>query len=699
MLVAAVILALYATTFFADTESIGAALGIDMIGAILAGIAFVGGLTATIWAPEKPSFSLSFGVYAVLAIMTGALIFTTGGTSSPFIALWMLIAIFAGIFGAWALAPMFIATIAYLIWQFTSGTLEREAIITVILTGQLPLILSFIIWHRKASTSGSEKTYTRKLANELSAVSNKSEVVINAIADGVVALNAQGTIQLFNPSAEHITGWTQTDALNLDYKSILKLLDKNDKELTPASDPIAQTLALNKEMAANLNMITNSGKKILVSVIASPVGQPGSGVIVVFRDITKEKREERQQAEFISTAAHEMRTPVASIEGYLGLALNPNTAQVDEKAKTYIGKAQESVQHLGRLFQDLLDISRAEDGRLQNNPKAVDVVAFVHEITETFRQKASEKGLHFIFKPQPDNEEKAGERRLNPVYYANVDNDHLREVITNLIDNAIKYTPNGDVTIDIGGDSEHVQISVADSGIGIPKEDQSHLFQKFYRVDSTDTREIGGTGLGLYLCRRLVETMNGRIWVESEYKRGSTFYVEVPRISHEEATRLIEAASIQKEREAQAATTQGAVEQPQFEPAKVTSQAAQPVSLPSPTPQQIPPQPPIAPQSQQQTQAPPQLATPYPAAPQHTQTTPQPTQQPANGSAYTNVPVAAVAQQLQQSRTAAQAQPRPVQQPTYYSQRTSAQRVNIPLSNIEQNPSQYVRPRNTPPRG
>lgn len=678
---AAVILLLYASTFFTGADSIGAALGIDGLGAGLAGIACITGIVATIWAPEKPSFWLSFGVYAVLAIMTGALIATTGGVGSPFIALWMLVAIFAGIFGAWALGSMFIATIVYLVWQFTGGNLEKEAIITVALAGQLPLVISFVIWHRKGKASGNgEKTYTSKLASELSEVSNKSEVVISAIADGVMALNAQGVVQLFNPSAEHITGWPQGDAINLDYKSVLKLLDKNDKELTPATDPIAQALATNQEVATNtLSLETRAGKKLLASVIASPIGQPGSGVIVVFRDITKEKREERQQAEFISTAAHEMRTPVASIEGYLGLALNPSTAQIDEKAKTYIGKAQESVQHLGRLFQDLLDISRAEDGRLQNNPKVVNVVAFVREIAEQLRPKAQEKGLHYIFKPQPDGSEQAGERRLNPVYYANVDNDHLREVIANLIDNAIKYTPNGDVTIDIGGDNDHVVVSVRDSGIGIPKEDQPHLFQKFYRVDNSDTREIGGTGLGLYLSRRLIETMNGRIWVESEYKQGSTFYVELPRISHEEATRLIEAVSIQKEREAQLASSPGVVSAP------ATPSAQAPVE-PTPAPQQ-PIMPPVAMQPQIQSE-PIQQAQIPPSASRPSQT----------DEAYTNTPIAAVAQQLQQSRATPQAS-RPSMQTSYSSQRPIQPGQNIPISSIEQNPNQYLRRRMPPPRG
>ena len=128
------------------------------------------------------------------------------------------------------------------------------------------------------------------------------------------------------------------------------------------------------------------------------------------------------------------------------------------------------------------------------------------------------------------------------MFYANVDNDHLREVLNNLVENAIKYTPSGDVIVDVTGDNDHVRVSIKDSGIGIPREDIPHLFQKFYRVDNTATREIGGTGLGLYLCRRLAEVMGGRIWVESEFKKGSTFYLELSRTDRDTAMRLIDAA-------------------------------------------------------------------------------------------------------------------------------------------------------------
>ncbi|MCA9340486.1 MAG: HAMP domain-containing histidine kinase, partial [Candidatus Saccharibacteria bacterium] len=218
------------------------------------------------------------------------------------------------------------------------------------------------------------------------------------------------------------------------------------------------------------------------------------------------------------------------------------TAKIDDKAREFIMKAHASAQHLGRLFQDLLDVTKAEDGRLSNNPKVIDLVVFVNGVIEELKVKAEEKKLRLFFKPATDDTQ-GSLRTVEPVFFVNLDADHLHEVLSNLIENAIKYTPAGEVLIEIKGDEERVVVSITDSGIGIPTEDIPHLFQKFYRVDNSDTREIGGTGLGLYLCRRLVETMGGRIWVESEYKKGSTFSIELPRITHTEATHLIDLAA------------------------------------------------------------------------------------------------------------------------------------------------------------
>jgi two-component system, OmpR family, sensor histidine kinase VicK len=537
-------------------------------------------------------------MYGVLVVTSAALVLTTGGTDSPFVALWMTLSVFAGIFGFYGLLPLFLALMAYLFFNFFINSLGSDAVGVILFAGELPLVISYLIWHSKATEEVSDKRAYQALASELSQVAGKSEVVINAIADGVIALDSQGAIQLINPAAQKIIGWGKQDALTLNYRSVLKLIDSNDTELNAANDPIIKVLATNERLIDNnLKLMTSSGKKILVSVVVSPIGQIGSGVIVVFRDITKERAEEREQAEFISTASHEMRTPVASIEGYLGLALNPATAQIDAKARDYITKAHEASQHLGRLFKDLLDVSRAADGRLSNNPKITDVVAFVQNIALGMMLAAEQKGLRLYFKPQPadstvEEDYRISDRHISPIFYVNADNDHLREVVSNLIENAIKYTPQGSITVDVTGDKDRVVISITDSGIGIPVEDMPHLFQKFYRVDNSATREIGGTGLGLYLCRRLMEAMNGRIWAESQYKQGSTFFVELPRIDHTEAMRLLEVAAAKaEEKPSEIVSTSEpqlitpSVQQSITQPQPVAPLAPQPTAPPiSPTP-------------------------------------------------------------------------------------------------------------------
>ncbi len=649
-----IILGLYAWVRFANgTEIIGQGLLVSDSAAILAGTSFILATISCLWVPKRFPAGFSFLAYITLVSMTAVLIVTNGGGQSPFIVLWVLGAVFAGVFGVFGLLPMVLAPLGYLIWLFLNAGLTQPEIAAVLLAAVLPLVLSYLTWVVRSDSAHNPNRSYQQLASELSQVSGKAEVVINAITDGVVALNNQGTIQLINPAAQQLIGWGRHDAVMLSYKSVLKFTDSKGAELTPATDPVSRALVTNQEIqTSDLTLITNSGKKLFVSLIITPVGQPGSGIIIVFRDITKEKTEEHQQAEFISTASHEMRTPVAAIEGYLGLALNPATAQIDAKAHEYITKAHEAAEHLGRLFQDLLDVSKAEDGRLSNNPSVVDVVAFTQDIIQGLRPKAEAKGLHMIFKPQPDDvAAEITTRRLNPVFYVSVDNDHLREVIANLVENAIKYTPQGTVIIDVGGDSEHVVVTVEDSGIGIPAEDQPHLFQKFYRVDNSDTREIGGTGLGLYLCRRLTEAMDGRIWVESQYKQGSTFFVELPRLSHEDAMRMIEAMSSKKEG-------------PDVRPTA-------PAAL----------QPSVAP----------------------TTTTPSPIV-PTDESAYVNPPAGVIAAQLSAtplSSTATNDTNTTESAASFAAQTSDDKSANPSLATIEQNPDQYLRrPRtvNVPPR-
>lgn len=656
--VAAALSGLFAWGYFGGTNALNHALTVPLISGGLAAFTLVAVILSYFTASFqhlKQSAALN---YALLVATIVALIIQTGGITSSYIGLFVAALSFAGFFGLAGVVAGTSAFAVFITQQYLNNALGEGQVVLVSVLCALPLVCSFILWSRSSQHVDEETKEDRsyhELANELSQVAGKSDVVINAISEGVLALNSQGTIELINPAAEQLLGWGKHDALTLSYKSILKMKDAKNQDVVGINDPVAQVLADNKPIKNdNFSIVTNSGKTFIASITVNPVGQLGQGVIVVFRDITAEKSDERQRAEFISTASHEMRTPVASIEGYLGLALNPQTATIDAKARDFITKAHESAQHLGRLFSDLLDVSKADDSRLKNDPKIVDVVPFVHDIVQGLTPKAIEKGLRVLYKPMPDGagpSEHDSARKLNPVYYANVDNDHLREVVQNLVENAIKYTLKGEVIVDVSGDENHVVVSVADTGIGIPREDQTHLFQKFYRVDNSDTREIGGTGLGLYLCRRLAETMGGRIWVESEYKRGSTFFVEVPRTDHDDAQRLIEQASLGTAPEPEPApeiildrqqAPLGAPVQVQA-PSYAASVSAEPAPLAAP----------VAP-------APAPVAPPAPAAPQVTPIVP--TTLPEPQVLRTNVPAP------------------PVRQAP----------VNTPLTAIEANPSQYI---------
>ena len=637
--------------------------------------------------PHRSSSSQLIKLGYILMVLTSLYtVFATGDVNSPFIALWLLVSIFPAIFGLSVFIPVVLATNIYLAYLYFFNIVSMSELPIFIIAFELPLAVSFLIWRkgvkRASLASQTEKDPTFKaLAKELSAVSNQSDIVINAIADGVIAVDGQGIVQLINPAAQRIIGWGKQDALKLDYRSVLQLFNAKNAEVKEDADPIQKCLHTNETVETDdLQLATTSGKKLMASLLVSPIGQIGSGAIVVFRDITNQRKDERQQAEFISTASHEMRTPVAAIEGYIGLALNPATATIDDKAKMYLGKAHESAQHLGRLFQDLLDISKAEDGRLDNDPRVIDLVAYMRDITASFNHMASTKGLILLYKPDTSS---STDQRVTPAFFVHADPDHIREVTANLIENAIKYTKSGDVTVNVIGDDERAEVAITDTGIGIPQEDIPHLFQKFYRVDNTDTREIGGTGLGLYLCRRLVETMGGRLWVTSDYGRGSTFHVELPRMSNIEAMRAIESATPEETEmkfHAKASFLAGEEEAAAIKQATTTpSKPAVATPAPAPVAPAVSTTPAAAPQTPITIQvmpseptAPAPATTPAPPAPaaapvaQPAPVAPAPTPAPQPTSTPTSVPIISIFE----DGTVASTAPKPTQ-PTAPAPRTT----------------------------
>lgn len=428
-----------------------------------------------------------------------------------------------------------------------------------------------------------------------------AELALNSIHDGVIIANKNGIVKFINPAAISMTECGSLEnAINLDYGLLLKLQSKEGRELSDAENPLVQAMSNGQPLDHFTACLigTQSGKVIPISVSVIPVNQGDR--IITFRNITKELAEEGEQAEFISTASHEMRTPVATIDGYLSLALNPQTAAIDERARGYLSAAQAASKHLGKLFQDLLDVTKLDDGRIRPRLVPLEMVGAVKQIADAHAMRASEAKISYRF--GSDNPASfSSPRHLEQVAYGFVDPDFLREIMDNLIDNAIKYTPaGGSIYVNARGDGDRVLINVTDTGIGISSDDIGHIFQKFYRADNSDTREIGGTGLGLYLVKQRAEAMGGRVWAESGFGEGSTFFVSLPRITGEEYEKRMIVIRNQQALAAQPATPVAPAAPATLAPitpATPTAPPAVPVSPPAPAaPAQPQPQPQTQPQ-------------------------------------------------------------------------------------------------------
>lgn len=376
------------------------------------------------------------------------------------------------------------------------------------------------------------------------------KVIVDSIDDGVVLIDKHRNIQLINPGAATICGWSIDEATGINVSNVIKLV--NDKgELDIDKENVFDKVFNTGQPFRQATFLTNRSQKLIpLSLGVTPLidhEKRVTAAIAVFRDVSLEKAQEQQRVDFISTASHEMRTPVATIEGYLELALNEKVATIDSRARSYLDKAHSSALHLGQLFQDLLTSAKAEDGRLTSHPTAIEITEFLENLVKDLSFSAAKKGLSTEFVVGSNNvvntARDSGVKVIKPLYFVYADPDRLREVITNLYDNAVKYTEEGKVSIGLTANDQVVQFHIRDTGLGIPPEDIPHLFQKFYRIDNSATRTIGGTGLGLFICRKIVELYNGRVWVESEVGKGSVFYINLPRLRKEKAVEIQRIAS------------------------------------------------------------------------------------------------------------------------------------------------------------
>ncbi|MFC1612253.1 ATP-binding protein [Patescibacteria group bacterium] len=348
----------------------------------------------------------------------------------------------------------------------------------------------------------------------------KTEKILLSIGDGVFVVDENYRIIVFNHAAEDISGFTAKEAIGKRYDEILKFIFEKNGKINDKFIKDAMRMGEVQEMANHTVLIRKDKTKLPVADSAAPIKDKDgniTGCIVVFRDVSQDREIDRTKTEFVSLASHQLRTPLSSIKWYLEIFQEEVTKKLDKEEKEYLTQISHSNERMIDLVNELLNVSRFEMGTLKMRPTLTGLKQIANTAIKELVPRIKEKKQHVrrFYSEGPIN------LHANPKL--------MRMVFQNLFSNAVKYTPNGGkIDIIIKKDAKTVLIKVADTGYGIPKSQQNNIFTKLFRADNIKEIEATGTGLGLYIVKKIVEDMGGKIWFKSIEKKGTTFYIQLP---------------------------------------------------------------------------------------------------------------------------------------------------------------------------
>jgi len=364
-----------------------------------------------------------------------------------------------------------------------------------------------------------EKEKIRRLAqNTLSAI-KQLRTLLDNIGNGIFAVDNDSKIILTNTSAVNILGWKKPIG-GKKLSEVMPLYNENMQVV----DPVKRVIETQKTISRSDLSISREDESVKLYINVTPVLGPEDqiqGAIILFRDITKEKALEEQKLEFVAVSSHELRTPLTVMEGYLYYLLHNKKLRYDRKVKEYIEKAHNSCLSLQRLITDLLEAAKVEQNQLRISPEELDITELVNEVIPGLKNKVEEAGLELLLEIKQKN-----------IPHLLADKERLKEVLVNLVENAIKFTEKGHIKVSIEKNRNFIKVGVLDTGSGIKREDQKYIFDKFYRVEAWRSKKTRGTGLGLYIAKQVIERFHGKIWVESQIGKGSTFYFVLPAVSN-----------------------------------------------------------------------------------------------------------------------------------------------------------------------
>ncbi|MFV0978183.1 cell wall metabolism sensor histidine kinase WalK [Latilactobacillus sakei] len=354
--------------------------------------------------------------------------------------------------------------------------------------------------------------------------------VMSHMTDGVIATDRRGNITIINETGQDFLNVTSDGVLG---QSLLKVLKISEEYTLRDLLETQQVMVLDFSDQQDHDLILH----VDFSLIQRETGYI-TGLVCVLHDVTEQQKNEREQREFVSNVSHELRTPLTSVRSYIE-ALNDGAWQDPEVAPNFLKVTQEETDRMIRMINDLLSLSRMDQGTAKMNLEFVNLNEFFGYVLDRFDMmikrdqehdnNASPRGTGKLPTDDPNKKYSITRDFTKRDLWGEIDTDKFMQVVDNIMNNAIKYSPDGGViTCRLLETHRHVILSISDQGLGIPRKDLGKIFDRFYRVDKARSRKQGGTGLGLAISKEVIEAHNGRVWVDSQEGKGSTFYISLP---------------------------------------------------------------------------------------------------------------------------------------------------------------------------
>jgi PAS domain S-box-containing protein len=351
----------------------------------------------------------------------------------------------------------------------------------------------------------------------------ETEALFTSIGDGAIATDEFGRITRVNPRALEILGYSDRELIGEWFPRKIIGLDDQGHMINLIDRPITQAFLTGRNISHKMHYRCKDGSTVPVAINVSPIllqGRP-LGAIEVFRDITLEEEVDRMKSEFISLAAHQLRTPLSAIKTYSHMLIDGYMGDITKPQRQSLQTIIGATNRMNELISTLLNITRIESGTVAVTIKQFALDKLAEEVLSELSLLATERSISLSM-----------DRRGTASTSLRTDGVVFKEILTNLVSNAIKYTPEGgSVKVTVSGRKSDVQVSVVDTGWGIPDLAQDQVFSKFFRAHNIVKRETTGTGLGLYLVKGLVEELGGKIWFTSREGEGTSFFISLPRVS------------------------------------------------------------------------------------------------------------------------------------------------------------------------